>query len=150
MKTTYGRKRLKEQAAALDRGIATLFRRYKLEPGIAAGSPYASLHANDVGLLVELAAGSDWNVRRVAQLLGAPMTTVSSALDRLEKRKLVARRRRPGDRRVVHVELTSLGRKLAGRIHASQVAMCGEMLAELSARDRKELIRMVRSIAEIS
>jgi hypothetical protein len=70
--------RIKQQAISLDRGIAALFRRYKLEPGVAAGSPYANLHANDVGLLVALASEEGWHVRRVAQMLGAPMTTVSS------------------------------------------------------------------------
>ena len=88
--------------------------------------------------------------RRVAQMLGAPMTTVSSALDRLEQRKLLARRRRPGDRRVVYVELTARGRQLAGKIHASQVAMCAEMLAELKVRERKEMVRLVLRLAKAS
>jgi DNA-binding MarR family transcriptional regulator len=140
--------RIKQQAISLDRGIAALFRRYKLEPGVAAGSPYANLHANDVGLLVALASEDGWHVRQVAQMLGAPMTTVSSALDCLEQRKLLARRRRPGDRRVVYVELTARGRQLAGKIHASQVAMCAEMLAELKVLERKEMVRLVLRLAK--
>jgi DNA-binding MarR family transcriptional regulator len=148
MRQTRNGRKLKAQAVALDRGIATLFQRYKLEPGIAAGSPFASLHANDVGLLVALASGSDWHVRRIAQMLRAPMTTVSSVLDRLEARRLLARRRRRGDRRMVYVELTARGCKLAKKVHASQVSMCAKMLAGLRARDRKEMIRLVTLIAQ--
>jgi DNA-binding MarR family transcriptional regulator len=148
MRKTRKRARLNAQAVALDRGIATLFQRYKLEPGIAAGSPFANLHANDVGLLVALASGSDWHVRRIAQMLRAPMTTVSSVLDRLEARGLLARQRRPGDRRMVYVELTARGRKVAKKVHAIQVSMCAEMLAGLRPPDRKEMIRLVALVAQ--
>jgi len=60
-------------------------------------------------LLAVLAEAGDWNVRKITQALRAPFSTVSSALDRLEARKLVGRRRRPGDRRVVYIELTRDG-----------------------------------------
>jgi DNA-binding MarR family transcriptional regulator len=65
-----------------------------------------------------------WNVRRIAQSLSAPISTISSALDRLEKRGLVARRRRPGDRRVVHIELTAAGHRLIAKIRGQQVEVC--------------------------
>jgi len=87
-------------------------------------------------------------VRRIAQSLGAPMSTISSALDRLEKRGLVARRRRPGDRRVVHIELTAAGHRLAAKIRGQQVEVCRDMLARLGERDREELIRLVAQLAQ--
>jgi DNA-binding MarR family transcriptional regulator len=135
------------QALALDEGVATLLQRFKLEPSIIAGSLYADLHANDVGLLVVIRGPEQWNVRRIAQSLDAPISTISSALDRLEKRGLVARRRRPGDRRVVHIELTTAGHRLVGKIRASQVEVCRDMLLRLSARDREDLIRLVAQLA---
>lgn len=137
-----------QQALALDEGVAKLLQRFKLEPSIVAGSPYANLHANDVGLLVAIRGPEKWNVRRIAQLLGAPISTISSALDRLEKRGLVARRRRPGDRRVVHIELTAAGQRLVAKIRAQQVAVCRDMLTHLGERDREELIRLVAQLAQ--
>ncbi len=136
------------QALALDEGVATLLQRFKLEPSIIAGSPYADLHANDVGLLVVIRGPERWNVRRIAQSLGAPISTISSALDRLEKRGLVARRRRPGDRRVVHIELTAAGHRLVAKIRARQIEVCRTMLARLRARDREDLIRLVAQLAQ--
>src|SRR5260370_21510374 len=86
------------QAIALDEGVATLLQRFKLEPSIVAGSPYANLHANDVGLLAVIRGPEKWNGRRIAQSLGAPISTISSALDRLEKPSSVARPLRRQDR----------------------------------------------------
>src|ERR1700737_3732252 len=134
------------QALALDEGIALLLQRFKLEPSIIAGSPYADLHANDVGLLVAIRGPEKWNVRRISQSLGAPISTVSSALDRLENRGLVSRRRPPGDRRVVQIELTSAGQKLVAKIRASQIEVCRAMLARLNGRDRNDLIRLVAKL----
>jgi DNA-binding MarR family transcriptional regulator len=136
------------QARALDEGVATLLQRFKLEPSIIAGSPYAGLHANDVGLLLVIRGPERWNVRRIARSLGAPISTISSALDRLEKRNLVARRRLPDDRRVVHIELTTAGRRLVAKIRESQVEVCRAMLLGLNARDREELIRLVAQLAQ--
>jgi hypothetical protein len=79
------------EAVSLDEGVAMLLQKFKLEPSIVAGSPYADLHANDVGLLVMLRQPEKWSVRRIALSLGAPITTISSALDRLESRGLVIR-----------------------------------------------------------
>jgi DNA-binding MarR family transcriptional regulator len=135
------------QALALDEGVATLLQRFKLEPSIIAGRPYAALHANDVGLLVAIRGPEEWTVRRIAQSLGAPISTISSALDRLEKRGLVARRRRPGDRRMVHIELTKSGHRLVAKIRASQVEVCRGILARLSTREREDLIRLVAQLA---
>ena len=42
-----------------------------------AGSPYADLHVNDVGLLVMISGPETWSVRKIAQSLGAPISTIS-------------------------------------------------------------------------
>ena len=136
------------QAIALHEAVDKIMRRFKLEPGMLAGSAYADLHVNDVGLLAVLAEAGDWNVRKITQALRAPFSTVSSALDRLEARKLVGRRRRPGDRRVVYIELTGDGIRLADRLRATQVETCRTMLARLPARDRDEFIRLVAQVAQ--
>jgi len=136
------------QAIALHEAVDKIMRRFKLEPGMLAGSAYADLHVNDVGLLAVLAEPGDWNIRKITQALGAPFSTISSALDRLEARRLVRRRRRPGDRRVVYIELTGDGLRLAEKLRATQVETCRAMLARLPARDRDEFIRLVAQIAQ--
>jgi hypothetical protein len=95
------------QAIALHEAVDKIMRRFKLEPGMLAGSAYADLHVNDVGLLAVLAEPGDWNVRKITQTLSAPFSTISSALDRLEARSLVGRRRRKG----IAVSCTSNSRR---------------------------------------
>jgi DNA-binding MarR family transcriptional regulator len=136
-----------QQAIALDVGVAALLRRFKLEPSIAAGSPYVGLHVNDVGLLVMICGAEKWSVRKIAQSLAAPISTISSALDRLEQRGLVCRLRLAGDRRLVHVNLTAAGERLVKKIRTSQVETCRSMLVRLGKQDREELIRLVTLIA---
>ena len=44
------------QAVSLHEAVGKIMRRFKLEPGMLAGSVYADLHVNDVGLLAVLVA----------------------------------------------------------------------------------------------
>jgi DNA-binding MarR family transcriptional regulator len=135
------------QALALHECISVLMRKFRIEPGLLAGSVYADLHANDVGLFEVLAAPEAWSVRRIAEALGAPISTISSALDRLERQRLVERRRVPGDRRVVRIELTVRGQRLAVRLRDAHVANCRSMLARLNAGEREEFLRLAAQVA---
>lgn len=135
------------QIRALTASVAALMRQFKLEPGMLAGSAYEDLHINDVGLLKIAAEPGDWTVRGLAQSLSAPDSTVSSALDRLEGRGLVARRRHASDRRVMVVELTAEGAALAERLRAGELDNSRRMLARLSPQDRKEIVRLMAAIA---
>jgi DNA-binding MarR family transcriptional regulator len=135
------------QAVALHECISILMRKFRIEPGLLAGSAYANLHANDVGLFEVLATAGAWSVRRIAQALAAPISTISSALDRLERKGLVARRRIVDDRRVVRIELTARGRRLALRLRDAHVENCRVMLAQLNAEERGEFLRLAAQIA---
>lgn len=138
-----------QQATDLHEAIAVLLRRFKLEPGILAGSAYADLHLNDVGLLQVLAEPGDWSVRKIADALHTPVTTISSALDRLENRRIILRERRPTDRRTVYIELTSAGSRLAAKLRATQIDSCRAMLARLAPEEREILLQLVSRIATV-
>lgn len=135
------------QAVILHRCIAALMREFRLEPGLLAGSVYADLHANDVGLFEVLAEAGEWTVNRVAATLGAPVTTISSALDRLERHGLVERRRIAADRRVVRIELTASGQRLAARLREAHIKNCAAMLARVDPADRDEFVRLAMLVA---
>jgi DNA-binding MarR family transcriptional regulator len=136
------------QIHALTAAVTALMRQFKLEPGLLAGSAYADLHMNDVSLLSILAEAQDWTVRGLAQTLSAPDSTISSALDRLENRGLVERRRRTSDRRVMRVDLTADGRALTDRLRAGQMENSRGMLARLTPEDRDHLVRLVAAVAQ--
>jgi len=128
------------QALTLHKVISALMREFRLEPGLLAGSVYADLHANDIGLFEVLSGPGEWNVRSVAQAISAPITTVSSALDRLERKGLIARFRIADDRRVVRVGLTTQGRRLAGNLEKAHIDNCRAILYRLRAKDRKQFL----------
>jgi DNA-binding MarR family transcriptional regulator len=136
-----------QQAQSLHQSIALLMRQFRIEPGLLAGSIYADLHANDIGLFEVLAGADEWSVRRLAEALAAPISTISSALDRLERQRLIERSRIPDDRRVVRVALTARGQRLAARLNGAHVENCRAMLARLSAEEREPFLRLAAKIA---
>ena len=142
-KSTPGVRSVSDQdALAMYTVVDRIMRRFKLEPGLLAGGLYADLHINDVGLITVLTEPGEWNVQKITEELRAPISTISSALDRLEKRDLVVRVRKPGDRRMVHIELSAKGRRLSNKLLAAHIENCRAMLAGLSPEQRMELIRL--------
>ena len=113
-----------------------------------AGSPYTELHANDIELFELLAQPDAWSVHAIARALHAPISTVSSALDRLERRGLIRRVRIAADRRMVCIKLTSRGNRLAGSLRKAHVRNCRAMLARLRIDERRELLRLVAQVSE--
>jgi DNA-binding MarR family transcriptional regulator len=136
-----------EQATALTAAVASLLRQFKLEPGLLAGSAYSDLHANDIGLLATLGEANS-TVQGLAQSLGAPVSTISSALDRLEGRGLISRSRMDPDRRVVVVALASQGQVLSQRLQEAQITNSRNMLARLPPKDRQDLVRLMAMVAQ--
>lgn len=75
------------------------------------------LTASEINALANLADGEGHTVSQLATLVGARPTTLTSVLDRLERRGHVTRGTPAGDRRSVLVELTESGRAAADTIH---------------------------------
>lgn len=136
-----------DQALTLHMAISALMRQFRLEPGLLAGSPYTGLHSNDIGLFEVLAEPGPWNVRGIANTVRAPISTVSSALDRLEQSGLVSRTRTAKDRRMVCVELTVRGKRLADRLRDAHVQNCRSMLLRLTPEEREKFLRLTGKIA---
>lgn len=57
----------------------------------------------------------------IAYLLGLEKHSITTVVDKLVTRELVARDRSERDRRVVHLSLTSQGRELAAAVHAQTI-----------------------------
>ena len=130
------------QALALHECISALMREFRIEPGLLAGSVYSDLHSNDIGLFEILAGPGKWNVRGIAERLAAPITTISSALDRLEGKRLIVRKRDPDDRRAVQVVLTARGKQLQRRLENAHIQNCRLMLQRLAPADRLGFLRL--------
>lgn len=83
---------------------------------LAAGLADLRLTASEINALANLADGRGRSVSELARAAGTRPTTLTSVLDRLERRGHITRGPLPGDRRGVLVELTRSGREAAAAI----------------------------------
>jgi len=67
-------------------------------------------------LIARLAARGPCSVAEVQQAFGLRRSTLTNALDRLERKGLLTRQLHPADRRTFLLELTPPGREAAGRV----------------------------------
>jgi MarR family transcriptional regulator, organic hydroperoxide resistance regulator len=74
------------------------------------------LTASEINALANLADGRGRTVSELGADVGTRPTTLTSVLDRLERRGHITRGVRPGDRRAVLIELTPSGRQTAAMI----------------------------------
>lgn len=91
------------------------------------------LTASEVNALANLADGQGRTVSQLGAAVGARPTTLTSVLERLERRGHITRGTRPGDRRSVLIELSSSGRAAAGTIRHTLTDLEERALAELPA-----------------
>ena len=108
------------------------------------------LSRGEVGVLYAL-RGDDGSPPRLSptQLSRALMLSsagITSRLDRLERRHLIARRTDPDDRRGILVELTEQGSKAADEAVAAGAEASARMLSSLSRDELKTLGRLLRKL----
>ncbi|MFD8478278.1 MarR family winged helix-turn-helix transcriptional regulator [Kitasatospora sp. NPDC059673] len=77
------------------------------------------LTASEINALANLADGRGRTVSQLGAAVGTRPTTLTSVLDRLERRGHITRGTRAGDRRSVLIELTDSGRAAAAAITQS-------------------------------
>jgi DNA-binding MarR family transcriptional regulator len=83
---------------------------------------------------------------RLAESLLVSSGTLTSRLDRLERKGLIERVPHPSDRRSVEIELTRKGRELVDEAVTAHVENEREMLAPLSERERDALDRVASKL----
>jgi DNA-binding MarR family transcriptional regulator len=99
------------------------------------------LAASEINALANLADGAGRTVSQLGAATGSRPTTLTSVLDRLERRGHITRGARAGDRRAVLIELTDSGREtaavisraLAGIEHRALSALPAEAIAGFHA-----------------
>ena len=93
------------------------------------------------------------SLSELSSQIRARNSTVTGIIDRMEREELVVRRRSKQDRRVINIELTDKGQKLAAEIPVEPVQIFRQVLGELGARDaadlRRILTKLARRVAEL-
>lgn len=84
--------------------------------------------------------------RELARLAGVSRASISAVLNTLERDGLVARARRSGDRRLVTVDLTAVGRDRLLDVYARHHAAERGWLAGLSEEEVRQLSGLLRKV----
>ena len=103
----------------------------------------------EINALASLSDGTPRTVSQLGSLMGAAPTTLTSVLDRLERRGHVTRETHPSDRRAVVVELTPAGRRAAMMIRQAVTGLERHALGGLSAEAIAGLRSGLDALAEV-
>jgi DNA-binding MarR family transcriptional regulator len=106
------------------------------------------LNPPQAGVLRILRAEPDLSQQQLSERLGMQPSRVVSFVDDLERDGLVRRVRDETDRRRNAVRLTAAGRKALETIGRSAAEHENELCAPLSSRERDQLKRLLRKIAD--
>ena len=109
-----------------------------------SASHHHGLSPTQAQLLIAV-AGEDKRVSELAAVLGVGSATVSESIDAVEAKGLVARTRNPSDRRVVLVEATSEGKRVA----AALTEWPDELAAAIDLLDPGERSALLTTIVKL-
>lgn len=108
------------------------------------------LNPSELNALANLADGHGRTVSELGAAVGSRPSTLTSVMDRLERRELIARGSRSGDRRVVLIELTDAGRDVAAAIRKAITDIERRVLGALSADAIDGLRAGLQALTEVS
>src|SRR5262245_33734820 len=94
-------------------------------------------------ILVLLLERNELRVGELVDEMVLPQSTISHQLQRLEKRKLLRRRRAQDDNRAVAVSLTPKGLEVARQCNRLSLAVYQHMTERLSSAEAAELARLL-------
>lgn len=86
---------------------------------------------------------------RIAKHMMVKSSTVTGVVDRLEKKKLVARVRNSPDRRVITIELTEAGKQLAQNAPPPIQQRVIDGLKEFSSHEIEQIVRSLHKLTDL-
>jgi DNA-binding MarR family transcriptional regulator len=102
----------------------------------------------EYSVLVVLADHSPLSQTQVAEILGLDRTTILKLGASLERKRLVVRRRDPGDARAYAVALTPAGDRLRAEAFELLLACEARFLAPLNRKERKHLHDLLARVTD--
>jgi MarR family transcriptional regulator, organic hydroperoxide resistance regulator len=117
---------------------------------LAAELVELGLTPSEINALANLADGRGRTVSELGAAVGSRPTTLTSVLDRLERRGDITRGTRPGDRRAVLVELTSSGGLKATMIRQAVTDLEHRALDGLPPEAVAALHTVLQALTEVS
>jgi MarR family 2-MHQ and catechol resistance regulon transcriptional repressor len=106
----------------------------------------AKLCASDLEILERLSRKGDSPVNTLAPRVGLTSGSMTTAVQRLLRRGLVATRRDDKDKRVVWVSATEEGQKLATRANAARIKALQNLFGDWSSREQDLLFSLLKRV----
>jgi DNA-binding MarR family transcriptional regulator len=106
------------------------------------------LTPSEINALASLADGQSRTVSALGAATGIRPTTLTSVLDRLERRGHIRRGAQPGDRRAVLVQLTGSGRETSRTIRRAIASLESRALADLPPTALEGLRQSLEALTE--
>jgi DNA-binding MarR family transcriptional regulator len=107
----------------------------------------AGLHPRHFGVMTMVAAHPGMTQQQLHEKTAIDASSMVAVLDELEAKGLAERRAHPGDRRARTIFLTELGEQTLERVRALTRELQSELLAPLSAEERRTLVALLRKLA---
>lgn len=139
---------LRQDALALQEALTDLVRAYQFRDRDAICCYDVSLGQSHA--LERLARQGPMTMNEFARSLFLEKSSASRLVDGLERKAYVTRQPDEKDARFVRIDLTRAGRDLAKKLENDLVAERSGMLLELSASERKAVIRALSLLAEVA
>jgi DNA-binding MarR family transcriptional regulator len=108
-----------------------------------------NLNASEINVLANLADGRNRSVGEIASDTATKPTTLTSVLDRLERRGYLTRDLDPADRRSFLVSLTADGRRIAAAARAAAADLEHAALTGVSDADLAGFRAVTRALTEV-
>ncbi|MEM6910335.1 MAG: MarR family transcriptional regulator [Verrucomicrobiota bacterium] len=107
------------------------------------------LNFSDFAVLEALLHKGPLPVNTIGRKVGLTSGSITTAVDRLEAKKLVRRVTSPEDGRVVLVHLTASGRRLIERAFDAHAENLETALDHLNQNERKALVRLLKKLGTL-
>ena len=108
--------------------------------------PSATLAPQELKIIEFLGERSPRIMRELCEAMSLPLSTGTGVVDKLVEKGLVLRDRLPEDRRVVAIELSSLGKEVFLELLRQHLAISQAMLEALTAEEQEMLVMLMRKV----
>ena len=108
----------------------------------------ADLTGPQLTVLKVLEGLGDLSLSELSERIRAQNSTVTGIIDRMEREDLVVRSRSTEDRRVVRIQLTEKGARIAREISVEPMEVFRSALQSLSVGEMRDLLKILTKIAQ--
>ncbi|AQR96783.1 MarR family winged helix-turn-helix transcriptional regulator [Clostridium saccharoperbutylacetonicum] len=106
------------------------------------------LSTTEISVIRIISEKEDVIIKDIVDTLGLPKSTLTSIIDRLEKRNFIVRAISDRDRRSYKLELTQKGRKVQDEHMKFEDEVYGTIILALDTfEEREELLKLIRKIS---